>query len=311
MGGVAHYGGGMVVHPPPPSDVPSFIEAYREVLGTFIGTCDGLRESEWDLPTSCPGWTIKDHLAHVVHVESFLAGGQHPAAGWTQDLGISVGTPEHVRNSFAVWMEEGVRARADVSGPELVRELSEVAEIRLAQAYDPELEMDTLVPSVRGKQGPFGQVMALRISDIWVHGQDIRAVVERPGGQDSPGGVIFTAYVLSSVPDLVLELEPVPEPGTVVIVESTGPVTGRAGVRVGTDSDGQPAAHVLFTGHTTAEDDDPEVDEAPDAVTTIGLSTHELTRRAAGRQSTEETAYQVQGDEDLARRVLDALAVTP
>ena len=41
------------------------------------------------------------------------------------------------------------------------------------------------------------------------------------------------------------------------------------------------------------------------------LSTHELTRRAAGRQSAEETAYQVQGDEDLASRVLDALDVTP
>lgn len=301
----------MVVHPPPPSDVPSLIEAYRQVLGTFIGTCDGLREAEWDLPTSCPGWTVKDQLAHVVHVESVLAGAQHPADGWTQEQHISVGDPEHVRHGFGVWMEEGVRARSDVSGPDLVQQLRQVGEIRLAQAYDPDLEMDTVVPSTRGAQAPFDQVMARRISDVWVHDQDIRNVVDRPGAQDSPGASVFTAFILASVPELVLGLDPVPGPGTVVIVESTGPVTGRGGVRVGTDAEGRACAHELFSGHTSAEDDHPDVGEAPEAVTTIGLSTHELTRRAAGRQSTEETAYHVQGDEDLARRVLDALPVTP
>lgn len=311
MGGVAHYGGGMVVHPLPPADVPSFIEAYREVLGTFVGTCDGLREAEWELPTSCPGWTVKDHVAHVVHVESVLAGLAHPAEGHTDDLEIRVGSPEHVRHSFGAWMEEGVRAREDLTGPELVQALREVAEIRLAALYDPDLEMDTPVPSVRGRQDPFGEVIALRVADIWVHGQDIRAVVDRPGALDSPGAAVFTSYVLSTVPDIVLGLEPVPAPGTVVILESTGPVTGRAGVRIGTDAEGAPCAHELFTGHTSAEDDSPDVDESPDAVTTIMLSTHELTRRAAGRQTAEETAYQVQGDEDLASRVLDALDVTP
>lgn len=208
-------------------------------------------------------------------------------------------------------MEEGVRARSEVSGPDLLQTLREVADIRLAQAYDPDLELDTPVPSVRGRQAPFGDVIALRITDIWVHGQDIRDVVERPGALESPGGSIFTDVVLSSLAQRVLGLDPVPEPGTVVIVESTGPVTGRAGVRIGTDADGRPCTHELFTGHVSADDDVPEVDDAPDVVTTISLSTHELTRRGAGRQTTEETAYQVQGDEGLARRVLDALQVTP
>lgn len=301
----------MVVHPPPPSDVPSLIEAYREVLGTFIGTCDGLREAEWDLPTSCPGWTVRDILAHVVHVESFLAGEQHPANGWTQEQSVRVGDPEHVRNSFTAWMEEGVQARKGVSGRDLLQRLREAGEIRLAEAYDPDLEMDTPVLTARGKQAPFARVMELRIMDIWVHDQDIRAVVDRLGGQDSPGASIFTEIVLGEVSGVVLGLDPAPEPGTVVIVESTGPVTGRVGVRIGTDADGQPHAHELFTGHTSAEDAVPDVDESPDAVTTISLSTHELTRRAAGRQTTEETAYQVLGDEDLARRLLDALQVTP
>ena len=66
----------------------------------------------------------------------------------------------------------------------------------------------------------------------------------------------------------------------------------------------------LAAGYS-AEDDTPDVDESPDAVTTIQLSTHELTRRAAGRQTADETAYHVQGDEELASRVLGALDVTP
>ena len=81
-----------------------------------------------------------------------------------------------------------------------------------------------------------------------------------------------------------------------------------------TDAEGNSVAHELFTGHVEEheEGDAPAAEDQPEeSVTTISLSTHELTRRAAGRQSTEDTAYQVHGDEDLARRVLDALVLTP
>lgn len=304
----------MVVHPSPPADVPSLVEAYREVLGTFVGTCDGLRAAEWELATACPGWTPREHLSHVLHLEDYLSGGEHPVSGWSAaregaDLGIEVGRPEHVRNEVGVWMEEGIRARDDRSPEELVSELRGVVDLRLAQLYDPDLEMDSPVRSLRGKQAPFGELMALRLSDVWLHGQDIRAAVGRPGALDSPGAATFTARVLGAVPWLV-EQRVKPDPGTVVIVESTGPVTGRAGVRMGTDGEGNPVAHELFTGHS--EDDEATVEDASqDVVTTIALSTHELTRRAAGRQSTQDTAYQVHGDEELAVAVLDALTLTP
>lgn len=307
----------MVVHPPPPADVPSLIEAYREVLGAFVDTCDGLRAAEWDLPTACTGWTARDHLAHIVHIEDHLTGGEHPASGWSgADAGrptIEVGRPEHVRNDFGVWVEEGVRARADRSPDELLAELRGLIEVRVAQMYDPDLELDTPVRSVRGEQAEFGQLVELRLSDVWVHTQDLRTALDRPGALDSPGAAVFTAAVLAAVPRVVARRVS-PPVGTVVIVESTGPVTGRGGVRITTDADGEPVAHELFTGHVE-EHEEGEAGSAEDqpeeAVTTIALSTHELTRRAAGRQSTEDTAYQVHGDEDLARRVLDALVLTP
>lgn len=316
----------MIVHPSPPTDVPSLVEAYREVLGTFIGTCDGLRAAEWELPTACPGWTPREHLAHVVHIEDYLAGSEHPVSGWSGDdasLEVSVGSPEHVRNHFGVWIEEGIRARADRAPGELVAELRGLVDLRVAQMYDPDLALDTPVRSAMGEEQDFGTLVRLRISDVWAHGQDIRAAVGRPGALDSPGASIFTAHVLSAVPRVVAR-RVAPEPGTVVIVESTGPVTGRAGVRIGTDAQGEPVAHELFTGQAeeaeAAASGEGSADAAAsadtaapaaDAVTTIALSTHELTRRAAGRQTTEDTAYHVIGDEDLARRVLDALTLTP
>jgi len=45
-------------------------------------------------------------------------------------------------------------------------------------------------------------------------------------------------------------------------------------------------------------------------VTSIRLTTDALTRRAAGRRTTDEIHYTVSGDEDIARRVLDALVIT-
>lgn len=320
----------MPVHPAPPSDVPGLIEAYRQTLTSFAAVCDGLSEADWDAPTSCPGWAARDHLAHVVHHEDYLSGSEHPLGGaGSGDTapGLSAtptgqavvpvrpegaGTPEHVTNDFGAWNEEGIRALREREPADLVAELRGLIELRSAQMYDPDLTLETPVRSVMGEMLEFGPLLALRLSDVWNHEQDLREVVNRPGSLDSPGASQFVTFVLDSLPRVVVRRVR-PEPGTVVILESTGPVLGRAGVRVGTDADGELVGHVLFTGHVESEDTHPIVHEADEqeSTTTISLSTHELTRRAAGRRSTEETAYQVVGDEGLARRVLDALTVTP
>lgn len=298
----------MPVHPSPPSDVPGLIEAYRQTLTSFAAVCDGLSETDWDSPTACPGWTARDHLAHVVHHEDYLSGSDHPAGASAQPGD----TPEHVVNDFGAWNEEGIRALREREPADLVAELRGLIELRSAQMYDPDLTLETPVRSVMGEMLEFGPLLALRLSDVWNHEQDLREVVNRPGSLDSPGASQFVTFVLDSLPRVVVRRVR-PEPGTVVILESTGPVLGRAGVRVGTDADGELVGHVLFTGHVESEDTHPIVHEADEqeSTTTISLSTHELTRRAAGRRSTEETAYQVVGDEGLARRVLDALTVTP
>lgn len=302
----------MPVHPAAPADVTELVAAYRQTLTSFADVADGLRDEEWERPTACPGWSARDVLAHVVHLEDYLSGSDHPVSGWADESEpVAVGSPAHVRNSFGAWNEEGIRARDGREPADLVAELRGLVEVRSAIMYDADLELDTLVRTVRGREGTFGDVTRARIMDVWVHEQDLREIVDRPGSLDSPGASQFLEMVMDSLCSTVLN-HVRPEPGTVVILESTGPVMARGGVRIGLDADGEPVAHELFTGHTTAHDDEPSVDdESEDRATTISLSTYHLARRAAGRVATEDTAYHVVGDEDLARRVLDAIAVTP
>lgn len=302
----------MPVHPAAPADVTELVAAYRQTMTSFADVADGLREEDWARPTALPGWTARDVLAHVVHIEDYLSGSDHPVAGWSEPAEqIEIGSPEHVRNAFAVWNEEGIRARDDRSPAELIAELRGLTDLRSAIMYDADLEMDTPVRSVRGREGAFGDVTRMRIVDAWLHEQDLRDVVDRPGSLDSPGASTFVEIVMEMLPGIVLDRVR-PEPGTVVILESTGPVTARGGVRVGLDANGEAVAHELFTGHTTADDLEPSVDdESEDRTTTISTSTYYLARRAGGRLPTSETAYQVVGDEDLARRVLDRLSITP
>ena len=82
-------------------------------------------------------------------------------------------------------------------------------------------------------------------------------------------------------------------------------MVAREGARVITGEDERPYGEALFSGHHR-----PEGEEQLD-VTSIHLTTDALTRRAAGRRSTDEIHYTVTGDEEIARRVLDALVVTP
>jgi hypothetical protein len=41
------------------------VENLAVVWASVDELCAGLPDSDWDLPTGCPGWTVKDHLSHL------------------------------------------------------------------------------------------------------------------------------------------------------------------------------------------------------------------------------------------------------
>lgn len=289
----------MPIHPAPQHDLAGLIEGYRQTLQAVVDLGRGCTEEDFAQPTSCPGWALKDHFAHIAAVEHYLEGGENPE--------VDVSGLAHVRHEFAAWMEQGVQARRGTPGAQVVAELETLLQHRMATLANPDLTLETEARAPRGTTMALRSLLKLRQQDIWVHEQDIREVLGRIGNLDTPAAVTFVNAVVTHFARLVAEVEMTD--GQTVILESTGPVTARTGVRVSRDGD-ETTHHQLFTGESESGMG-ASVHSEQDPTTTITLSTEALARRAAGRRPTRETAYSVAGDEDLAERVLDALAMTP
>jgi uncharacterized protein (TIGR03083 family) len=207
---------------------------------------------------------------------------------------------EHIRNSLGKKVEYAVQVRRGRTAPEVLAELESVLAQRLSTLEDPALTDASVI------DGPFGPdraatVVLLRTFDIWVHEQDIRCALGRPGNLDSPAAAVCVSTMMRQLPKLIARGAAL-EPGTTVVIDVTGPgsVTARLGVRVELDEQGQARGHEV-----------PAVSAGqPGPLVTISLSTEAFTRRAAGRRPVSDTAYDVVGDADIARRVLEAMVAT-
>lgn len=286
----------MPLHPAPPEDLAGLADAFGHAVQAVVDLGTSLKDADFELPTACPGWTVKDQISHVVGLESWLSGGPVP----------SVRVPDYpwLRHDMARMMEMHVEARRATPGPEVVEELATLLPQRLAFYRDPELTPETPVRSVQGLS-PVGVMLRNRVMDVWVHEQDLREVFGRPGDLDSAGAAVFVDYFFQALPRLVAKDAGI-EPGKVVIFDVTGPVVGRSGVRVETGEDGRPFGAALFTG--VAHDSVPGEE---DQITSITLSTQALGRLGAGRGAIEDVHVSVQGDEVVAQQVLAAVAFTP
>lgn len=290
------------MHPLPPGELHELVDAYVQTGQAILDLGITCREADFDRPTQCPGWTVKDQLSHVASVEHGLIGHRDP----------EVEVPDHpwLRSEIGRRIEAGVEVRRSRSASEVVQEWQQVFAVRQAQLSEPDLDADA---PAEGPLGPttLSGLLRLRVVDLWVHEQDLRQALDRPGNLDSPGAALFTHVALTAFPGRVAKGADLPD-GTTVIIESTGPVLAREGVHMTTEPDGRRLAQPLFSGEDRVDDRTGEVAPIkPADITSIKLSTDALTRRAAGRVATADLRASVHGDEDVARRVLDAIVVTP
>jgi uncharacterized protein (TIGR03083 family) len=251
-----------------------------------------MRPADAARPTDCPGWTVLDQIAHVAATEAMVAGEPVPD--------VDVSRHAHVRHSFGELMEKYVESRRGRDLEEVLDELEERLAERLSLYRSGTEWAQVEVAS------PFGRVLAgdrlgVRTFDVWMHEQDIREAIERPGGLDSAAAAHSVAQLFAALPRIVAKNAHV-EPGHAVVVDLTGPTVGRAGARV-EEHDGKARGIPLFTG---------EADEHPDVVTTsLTMSTRVAGRLAGGRRAPDELHVVVHGDDDVARRVMAAMAITP
>lgn len=171
----------------------------RNALGeTWSGVaeaCWGLSAAEWDLPTECPGWDVKDQLSHLIGIERAIMG--DPVPEWSGPLG------PHVKNDFAATNEPFVAVRRATPGSSVLQEFVAVTTARLAQ-------LDALTAAEWGALGysPMGEVphaefMRVRVFDSWVHEQDVRRALDRPGGSGNEASEIALDHTQRAMPFVV------------------------------------------------------------------------------------------------------------
>lgn len=259
--------------------------ALADTWGSLAEVTVELSPTEWALPTECPGWDVKDQLSHVIGIERFIMGEAAPE--WEGPLG------DHVRNDFGALHEPWIAVRRARPGAEVRAEFVEVTATRLAR-------LDALGEDEWAAVGysPAGEVphavfMEVRAFDSWVHEQDVRRALERPGGCGNRASAIALDRVQGAMPYVVGKQAGCPD-GTAVRFEVSGP-----------GDDGRAFTIAVEGGRAK-----PVGDEVTPTVS-LALSGLDFVRLGCGRTGAEPVlaagGVVVTGKAATGRRVLDAM----
>jgi len=265
--------------------------AWRLASADFLDLVTPLSQAEWDTPTALPGWSVGDIVAHVGWIEGMLIGEVDPPhePDWASlphavsDFGKITEIPVDLRRT---WPREAVLIEL---ADRIARRTAELE----SGPHDASLEvMGPLGPA------PLGRVLRMRTLDTWVHEQDIRDALGRPGHLDTPGAQATASQLLPGLGKVWAKLAGA-QPGQVLDVRITGPgIEGGAIVAVSED------------GRARLVGDD-LLDQAGAATVTLTMSWPAYLALSCGRgdpQPWRETV-EVSGDPQLAQRTLDHFRV--
>ena len=263
----------------------TYVETWWQAIGDFTALLDSLPDDAWAVPTDLAGWDVKAVAAHTAHLESLLAGGPEETA--------DIGEAPHVTGPMGQFTEIGVVTRRDRSPASIIEEIrSTTAARHQSLVADPPTDAKAPAPGVFGLIGwTQNTLLRNRPLDVWMHEQDVRRAVDRPGGMDSAAAQ-HTADYLSEAFGFVVGKKVAPPAGTTAVLA----VEGSPVVAVEVDESGRgqrladPPAH-------------PTVRLAMDRESFIVL--------AGGRRDAEPGAVSVDGDAGLGAAIVAQLGTTP
>jgi uncharacterized protein (TIGR03083 family) len=267
-------------------DASRTTDLLEETLRATIDVGRGLSDDEWETPSDCPAWTAKDHVSHIIGTERMLQG--LPAA--EVESATAAAWP-HVKNPIGEFNEREVELRRSRSGSEVLAELEDLVDLRvdtLRNADDAYFAQDAMTPTGSGTMLDF---LSIRILDCWVHEQDIRRAVDRPGHLDGGPAEHTTDRLLRTIPIVVGKRAAAPE-GSVTLMRLTGPVERTVPVVV----EGGRAKVV-----------DPNSAGPPDVTVTMDSETFLVL--AVGRQTAAERSdrIEISGEGDWGQALVDQL----
>ena len=262
--------------------VPQLIDEWAAIDALLTS----LRPEEWVRPTPLPGWDVQDTVAHIIGTEAMLAGDEMPTV--TRDVkGLS-----HVRNDIAaaneVWVES-LRGTEPAAVLDRFRSVTSRRAAALAAMTQDDFDAPSWTPV--GKS-TYGRFMQIRLFDCWLHEQDIRDGVDRPGHEDGSAAEASVDEIERALGFVVGKRAAAPD-GAAVTIELTGPVAR--------------AIHVVVDGRAQVVR---ELDRPATAVLRLGSGL--FVRLAGGRIDPGAHLDEIatEGDVDLAGRVVDNLAFT-
>jgi uncharacterized protein (TIGR03083 family) len=167
--------------------------------------CTDLDNREWQVQSLCPEWDVRAVVNHVTGVEAALA-------GW---LPTDSTTPPPLEKT--VFVDPGASISEFVAA---VRQVYQQRRQDLAELTSDDLDRPSWTPI-----GPtsYGQFLAIRIFDLWVHERDIAIPL---GGTTEDGGIaaeITLAEVERSIGYIVGKKIGLPD-GTGITFRLTGPI---------------------------------------------------------------------------------------
>ena len=221
----------------------------------------GLTEEEWLAPTPCPGWSVAAQYAHIIGTESALLGLPAPEA--------DPGAPQHVKNPVGGSNEVWVVALRDASRLDVLSRFAEVTGKRreaLAEMGEEEFSAPSRTPI---GDADYRRFMQLRVFDCWVHEQDVRDALGRPGHESGPVAEQTVDEIFRAIGFIVGKRAGAPD-GSTLRIRLTGPVEREVLVAV---RGGRAAA----VASSAVEPDD-----------TVTLSSPAFTRLACGRIDPQE-----------------------
>jgi uncharacterized protein (TIGR03083 family) len=258
--------------------VSDVVGLQRQVFQDLDELCASLTEAEWGAETECPGWDVKDNISHIIGTESSILGRPAPEH--------SVDEKPWIKNPIGANNEVQVDYRRSLPPSKVLEEFREVVGERMSALdalSDADLDAESWTPT---GPGTVRDLVSIRVMDCWVHEQDIRRAVGKPGGLDGPVAAHAFGRHSSAMGFVVGKKAGAPDGSTVVVdVEGFDPIAiGVEGKRAN------------------------RLDATPaDPTVTLQMDLETFNRLCCGRGDPAEVGknVRVSGDAELAQRIIE------
>ena len=261
----------------------TYVAAWKSCAADVEELLLSLDDDDWSRETDCPGWSVRDVAAHIAALESELAGDGGPEVEPADQEGAG-------GNLSAAYTQAGIDERSGRTPHELIDEITDAVR-RSAAKVDADPPRD---PKAKPERTPAGvewdqqTLLRNRVVDLWVHEQDIRRAVDRPGDLDTPAAEVVTETLLSALPYVIAKRAGA-EPGTTVLVVL---------------DNRQAAYEVNGNGRCKPVDDVPT-----NPTVRLQMDTETLAILGAGRRDPLTVEVVIGGDRSLGERIVQEMVV--